>query len=283
MQDSLSESNGTTDLALLKRVARKELPFWASRFLYQPISIYITWAAIELRLNATVITLLGAFCLFAAAVCYGLPVPATWIAGAALVFLYVVFDHADGEISRYECWRLGRNGDLQRQFYDTCCHAGETVVILAIAMRLYATLGHPWWLLVLALLVLFPGAILPWQRYCEILVKHQAERSDPQGQLPPKLLRPSSFVRPAVPPGRRRPPGPIHLASIVSRTLGSPNYLLTLVACTTLDVIPAVGAVTWGKTQIPYLLIWLTTTALHRAAAAVKSVVVYGRRLRLLA
>ncbi len=64
------------------------------------------------------------------------------------------------------------------------------------------------------------------------------------------------------------------------QTIGFPGYFLTLLACTLLDVIPGVPALTIGELEIRYLLIWLMVRALHNAAAGLKSTIVYGRRSR---
>lgn len=276
----------------LKQVARKGASgnpndrFWSSRYLYRPLSIYVAWAAIKLRLGPGVVTLFGALCLFAAAVCYASasPSPRLWVVGGLLVFVFVLADHADGEVARFDRYRRNAPGDRTKEFYDTCAHGGEAAVTVALALRFFVEFEAPLWLLLITILFVFPGSIGPWRRYCETIVKHCAQTiGSDETRLPSGALSSSSLVHPRVEAGRSPPSWPVLAMSHIGRTLGSPDYLLTLLLCTILDVWPAVPTLRLGDREIPYLLIWFVTTSLYHAATSIKSTVVYSRRLKSLA
>lgn len=292
MGNDVEEQTTRITVSLLKQVARKSTSgkpndlFWSSRYLYRPLSIYIAWAAIKLKLSPGAVTLFGALCLFAAAVCYASvsPSPQLWLVGGLLVFLYVLADHADGEVVRFERWRRNNRGDSTKEFYDTCAHAGEAAVTVALALRFYVEFEAPLWLLLITILFVFPGSIGPWRRYCETIIKQCAQSTDSDlTKLPAETLSFSSLIHPHVKAGRSRPSWSVLVMSHIGRILGSPDYLLTLPLCTILDVWPAVPTLQLGDREIPYLLIWFVTTSLYHAAASIKSTVVYSRRLRSLA
>jgi hypothetical protein len=191
-----------------------------------------------------------------------------------------MFDHADEDVARVERWRSGGKVNRCKQFLDTCSHAAEAALPLAICFRLYVELDGPYWLLVVALLRLFPGGIQPWQRYCEIVVRiHADQPPGPGGEVVPRhALRAQSLVR----PDRNTTPVslPVRILSAVSSTLGSPDYLLTLLVCTALDAVPGAPTLVIDAREIPWLLLWAIVTCLHSAAAGIKSTIVYARRLR---
>ncbi len=283
----MKEQQSRITLRLVKQVTRQgddvkpHLAFWSSRFVYRPVSDYLTWLAVSLRLGPGLVTLFGALCLFVGAVCYASSSATMWMIGGILVLLFVVADHADGDVARFERWRRGDDGDRTKEFYDTCAHAGEVAIVVALALRFFVELDAPRWLLVTTLLFVFPGSIGPWRRYCETIVKYCAKSTDSSGaKLPPEAVTTSSFVRPNAEAGRNRPGRLTMIVSHIGRTMGSPDYILTLVLCTFLDVWAAVPALRVSEQEIPYLLIWLVSTSLYHAAAAVKSVYVYSRRLK---
>lgn len=283
----VKEQESRITLRLVKQVTREggdvkpHHTFWSSRFVYRPVSDYLTWLAVSLRLGPGLVTLFGAGCLFVGAVCYASSSATMWMIGGLLVLMFVVADHSDGDVARFERWRRGDDGNRTSEFYDTCAHAGEVAIVVALALRFFVELEAPRWLLVTTLLFLFPGSIGPWRRYCETIVKCCAKSAGSSGaKLPSEAVKVSSFVRPNAEPGRYKPGRLTMMVSHIGRTLGSPDYILTLVLCTILDVWPAVPAVRVADQEFPYLLIWLVCTSLYHAAAAVKSVYVYSRRLK---
>jgi len=269
---------------LLRRAGRKggaksaADPFWVSRFLYRPVTIYFTWICAKLGMSANGVTLLSGIAIFFAAICYALPSPWAWLAGAALVQLYFILDHVDGEMARYERTVLGKRSGMSGVFYDSVCHAGETAVFAAIALRLYTDLGQPWWVMLALIIGIFPGHIMPWQRYTEAVLEHAARtaKEGEPGRIDPKYLRASSMglaaSKSGVSPMRRA-------FGLALQTIGFPGYFVTLFVCTVLDLFPQLQIVI-GEVRIPYLLIWIGVRALHNTAAGLKSTIVYGRRLQ---
>ncbi len=271
----------------LKETARKggaasgDDPFWVSRYFYRHITIYFTYAAVLLRLSANQVTLLSGLAMFAAAVCYGLPFPSLWLIGAMLVQLYFILDHVDGELARYERTVLGRSSGMAGYFYDTACHPGELAMLVTLALRLYVEFDGPWWILLIIVLMLFPGGIGPWQRYCETLVVFaQRHIRDGEGYIPFDALQKQSLSTGPGEEGEADHLSPLRkLAAYILQTIGFPGYFVTLLICTILDV-ASVPQLPIAGVAIPYLLIWLIVRAVYNAAAAVKSIAVYGRQLR---
>jgi len=269
-------------LTSLRRASRKgganssADPFWVSRYFYRRFTIYFTWLCAKMRLSANTVTALSAVAVFAGAVAYGLPSRWAWLAGALLVQMYFILDHVDGEMARYERTVLGRRSGMAGVFYDTACHAGETAVIAVIAMRLFADLNQPWWVMLTLVVALFPGGIDPWQRYAEAVLAH-GERTAADGKvvLESRFFEKSSLSLSAG--GETK-----HwrkMLGLVSQTVGFPGYFVTLLFCTILDLAPALS-IYIAEQHIPYLYLWLLSRACLKAAAGVKSTLVYGRRLR---
>lgn len=289
-ENEVDKQQAQITLGLLKQVARKGRDnklndlFWSSRYIYRPLSIYLTWIAVRLRIAPGLVTLFGALCLFGAAICYATNSNQLCLIGSLLVFTFVVADHADGEVVRFERWRKGDQGDRRKEFFDTCAHAGETAIVIALAFRFLVQFDSPMWLLVTTLLYLFPGSIGPWRRYCETIVKQRANfPNHTETRLTSKELKPSSLVTVHAASNEERPSVPMLIASHIGRTLGSPDYLLTLVLCSVLDAWAVVPKLQITEHEIPYLLIWLISTSLYHAAASIKSIVVYSQRLKSLA
>lgn len=265
----------------LKAVARKggagsgDDPFWLSRYFYRHFTIYVTWLFVNLHIGSNAATLLSAAAIFAGAVCYVLPAPLAWLWGAVLVQTYFVLDHVDGELARYERVRLGRESGMAGLFYDTCCHAGELALLAGIGMRLFHDLGSSWWVAVIVMLAFFPGYILPWQRYCEALVTYAGRHIEGErATLEAELVRTSSFA--IAPAADQITSGKV--ISFVTQFVGFPGYFVTLLVFTLLDVFGA-PRLHLGTQRIPYLLLWMGVRAAHGSAAALKSTLVYGRRL----
>lgn len=231
-------------------------PFWLSRWVYRPISIYLTWLAIRLHLRANTVTLLSAFALFAAALCMGVSKPLAWVIGGLLVNLYFVLDHVDGELGRYEQTVLHQSAGMSGLFYDTAVHAGEYALYIALAMRLYTTYGQPWWLLLLTLLMLFPGSIQPWQRYCEAVVAYaRGHTNADQATFPAAMAHISSLAQTGT---RISDTGTSRVRRMIGfalQTVGFPGYFLTLLVCALLDYMQ-VPQIMLAGTPISYLLIW---------------------------
>lgn len=269
-------------LDLLKKTARKggaasaDDPFWVSKYLYRPITIYFTWACAKLGLSANGVTLLSAIAVFAGAICYGLSSKWAWLAGALLVQLYFILDHVDGEMARFDRAVRRRSSGMAGVFYDTACHAGETAVIAAIALRLFADLGQPWWVMLTLIVALFPGGIDPWQRYSETVIEFMARTArDGVASVDQRFTTKSSLALAgggSASPMRRA-------VAMASQTVGFPGYFLTLLICTVLDLFPAAQIVLFGQ-LIPWLFLWLLSRAGIKALAGLKSTFVYGRRLR---
>lgn len=259
-------------------------PFWFSRYLYRPISIYITWAAVRIGIEPVAVTLTGALCLLAAAICYGSAWPTLWLMGAGLLFMFIVLDHVDGEVARFERWRLHEQRDGRKEFYDTCCHAGEIAVFAAVMMRQFVLLDGPMWLLAAAVLFLFPGGIAPWQRYCETLIKLRAETPGfARVELPTEYLKPDSLSDLERDPAKaRRLPAHKFALILLLRTVGfsGNRHLLMLATVADVAAAPKVGL---NGQEIPYLAIWAVVTSLHAAAAGIKSTFLYGQRFQQLA
>jgi hypothetical protein len=271
-------------LRLLKEIARKggassaADPFWLSRYVYRTFTIYLTWLFIRLGITSNAATLLSAFAIFAAAVCYVAPPKLAWVwlVGALLVQLYFILDHVDGELARYETVHAGKtDAGTSGVFYDTCCHAGELALIAGIGLRVFHDLGGAWWVAVVVLLIYFPGSIMPWQRYCESIVAYARKHVEgDRAGLAAEMVRSSSYAY--APAAGQLMSG--RLLRTLTQTIGFPGYFITLLVCTVLDV-AGVPTLSIGGRTIPYLLLWLMLRAVHSSAAALKSVRVYGRRL----
>ena len=269
-------------VAALKASGRKggrassEDPYWISRYIYRHVTIYFTWAAARLGLTPNVVTLISGLAMFAAALCYAAPDRWLWLVGALLVQLYFILDHVDGELARYRHQVLNRNTGMAGDYYDTCCHPGELAMMVALALRIYIDLDTPWWLLLMIVVMIFPGAIAPWQRYCETLIKYaQCRNTGQPATLPADLLHSQSLAL-----GSSSSSFFHRAVSWITQTIGFPGYFATLPICTILDVIPQMPRLMVGNMTISYLLIWLAVRVFHSAAAVLKSMRVYGRALR---
>ncbi len=269
-------------VARLRQVIRKGGPdssgdpYWVSRYFYRHFTIYFTWLFAKCRISANMVTLLSAVAIFAGAVSFGLASKWAWLVGALLVQIYFILDHVDGELSRYEEVELKKSSGMAGVFYDTVCHAGETAVFAAIALRLYVDLDQAWWVMLTLIIALFPGGIDPWLRYSETVLEHaERHRKDGKAQIPADFVHKSSLTFPI---GVRKHDLRATLG-ILSQTIGFPGYFVTLLICTVLDMFPATEIVVFGQ-HIPYLYFWLVSQALDKSAAAVKSTMVYGHRLR---
>lgn len=270
-------------LDLLRRTARKggassgDDPYWVSKYFYRHITIYFTWVCARLGLSANGVTLLSALAVFAGAVAYGMKSPGAWLVGALFVQLYFILDHVDGEMARFERIVKRRSSGMAGLFYDTACHAGETAVLAAIALRLSLDLGGAWWVTLTLIVALFPGGIDPWQRYAESVLARAAQVvRDGSAVIDARFLQKTSLSLAGQNESRMR-----RAVGIASQTIGFPGYFVTLLVCTILDV-AGVPAIEIAGVRLPYLYLWLLSRAALKAAAGLKSTFVYGRRLRAL-
>ncbi|MCP3902663.1 MAG: hypothetical protein GY715_03425 [Planctomycetes bacterium] len=276
-------------LARMKEVCRKGgvrssgEPFWLIRYGYRPWSIYVTWALAKTGLSANGASFLSGVMLLIGAILYGMPWPAAWILGAVFTQVYFTLDIVDGELGRFQRQALGRRTGISGHFCDTACHAGMLALYAMLAMRLYVDMGQPWWMLVMVAMLFFPGMIMPWQRYCEAVVKHGEAHvgDDGKASIPARFLSQSSLAAPKLDGAGHAAPRPLsrRLLSIVLQMIGYPGLFVTLVACTVLDVIDGAPHVTIGGLEFPWLFWWLALKALHATAAGLKSSFVYSRRL----
>lgn len=274
-------------LAWMKEVCRKggiksaDDPFWIMKYFYRPWTIYITFVCAKLGLRANGASVLSAVAVFCAAICYSIPSPGVWLAGAVLTQVYFVFDLVDGELGRLQA-RLGIDTGATGRFFDSICHAGSAAVFIAVALRQYTDLGQPYWLIPLIIVALFPGGINPWHRYCEtLIVRARGRVREGTARLPEEFLFERSWT---TLPKRRVKGGPASLLRRVStaviQLVGFPGYWCTIVVATLLDVISAAPRIVAGGQELPWLLIWLVVRAFHATLSSLKSTCVYARRLR---
>jgi len=73
---------------------------WMARHISRPLALRVTWVVAPWGLSAHGATLLAWAVGLAAAAAFALGTPAGWIAGAALLQLWYLLDHVDGQLAR---------------------------------------------------------------------------------------------------------------------------------------------------------------------------------------
>lgn len=74
---------------------------WMARHVSRPLALYITWFVLPWRISAHAMTMAALACAIAAAAAFAAGGITAWLAGAALLQVWYLFDHVDGQLARY--------------------------------------------------------------------------------------------------------------------------------------------------------------------------------------
>jgi len=124
---------------------------WMARRITRPMALRVTWIVIPLGVTAHMTTLAAWACAVAAAIAFGHGGVGGWLAGAALLQLWYLLDHVDGQLARFH-----RSASLDGVQLDYMMHHTVNLLIpLGVgyglfhhaAVRLAEFPFQPFWLL----------------------------------------------------------------------------------------------------------------------------------------
>jgi phosphatidylglycerophosphate synthase len=116
---------------------------WMARRIARPMALRVTWVIEPWGLSATAMTLLAWSAGIAAAIALAWGNPAGWIGGAALLQLWYLLDHVDGQLAR-----LRRRASLDGTQLDYLMHHTISLLIpLGLGCGLYTASLEPLWFL----------------------------------------------------------------------------------------------------------------------------------------
>ncbi len=117
---------------------------WMARKISRPMALRVTWIILPWHVSAHGMTLL-AWCLaLAATVALGHGSVWGWLAGAALLQLWYLLDHVDGQLARFHGTASLDGVQLDYLMH----HTVNLLVPLGIAYGLFTCSGKPLWLIV---------------------------------------------------------------------------------------------------------------------------------------
>jgi len=132
-----SASEGSAVVALRQSYGTKEAEdradSYISRYIYRPLSFYLTIPFVWMGCSANQVTILRLVLTLLSAALVAIPVRSLVILGAALYALCVLLDYVDGNLSRLH----GTAGDFGALVEELADHVGPAVFPLAIGAGLY--------------------------------------------------------------------------------------------------------------------------------------------------
>ena len=108
----------------LKAICRKgDLdPFWISNIFWRPVSIYVTWLLIRLGVQSNQVTFVSGLFAVAGSLVLLVPTDATLVASVVLMQTFLLLDHVDGEIGRFNARRHASLEDHSGRYFDMLIH-----------------------------------------------------------------------------------------------------------------------------------------------------------------
>jgi len=170
-------------------------PFWISKYLIRPLSIYFTYIFIKLKLTANDTSILSLFFAIASSLILCLNTPNKYLYSSILLFIFLLLDHVDGELARYYIHlKRGKQAevrDISGAFLDRIVHYFQGI-------SFYACLGYSlsmdsnsniWFLL--GILSALSSAGLP--RYVAIFDMIQGLGNKPKANILEYIIKNSKF------------------------------------------------------------------------------------------
>ena len=137
-------------LAELRTICRKgdRDPFWISNIFWRPVSVYVTWFLIRLGVGPNPVTFVGVILAVASSLILLEPSTVVYLISVALMQLFFLLDHVDGELARFRAHHLGHSWDQSGRYFDVLTHyfQGPTLYY-CLGAGLGATDGSRWWFL----------------------------------------------------------------------------------------------------------------------------------------
>ncbi len=134
-------------IADLERLAQKpdfrHVGNWMARRITRPLALRLTYAILPWRISAGALTCLACAVAAAAASALAWGTIASWIAGAALLHLWYLLDHVDGQLARYHGTASLDGTQLDYLMHHTI----NLLVPYGIGWGLFLRHAEPWWLL----------------------------------------------------------------------------------------------------------------------------------------
>lgn len=100
-------------------------PYWISRYLVRKISIYVTFIFLKLKITATQTTTISALFALAGSVVLVPDLPYRFIISSTCIFIFILLDHVDGEIARYNIKQKKSESDtinISGIYFDQIIH-----------------------------------------------------------------------------------------------------------------------------------------------------------------
>ena len=119
--------------------------YFFDKYVFRKISIYFTIFFIRMKVSANQATFLSL--LAALGSCYFLMFnsPLMMLMAVALVFLYHLLDHVDGELARYYIAKGRQKPSIQGQYFDVLIHKYSTnLMLFFLGISVYNLYGHQW-------------------------------------------------------------------------------------------------------------------------------------------
>ncbi len=119
----------------------RRLGNWMARRVSRPAALRVTWLVAPWGVTANMATLAAWFCGLAAAVAFGLGSAWSWLAGAALMQLWYLLDHVDGQLAR-----LRGTASLDGVQLDYLMHHTVNLLVpIGLGWGLFVRSGHQGW------------------------------------------------------------------------------------------------------------------------------------------
>ncbi|MCR3921774.1 MAG: CDP-alcohol phosphatidyltransferase family protein [Firmicutes bacterium] len=108
----------------------EEENYFFDKYIFRKISIYFTIIFIKLHISANQATFLSLVSALASLYFLQLNSPTAQLFATALIFLYYMLDHVDGELARYYIRQNMQQPSLQGQYFDVLIHKYSTNLML---------------------------------------------------------------------------------------------------------------------------------------------------------
>jgi phosphatidylserine synthase len=115
---------------------------WMARRISRPLALRMTWVIAPWRISANTVTSLALLLALAAAACFAWGRPAGWLAGAALLQLWYLLDHVDGQVARLH----GASSLDGIQFDYLMHHLVNLIIPSGLGYGMWRASGAEYWL-----------------------------------------------------------------------------------------------------------------------------------------
>jgi phosphatidylglycerophosphate synthase len=115
------------------------------KYVFRKISIYFTIVLIKLGLSADQASFLSLLAALGSLYFLMFNSAQALMAAAALIFLYYILDHVDGELARYELNRGRQVPSLKGRYFDLLVHRySSNLMAFFMSVGVYRLLGYEW-------------------------------------------------------------------------------------------------------------------------------------------